>query len=104
MASDDGLATFVAVGDIGPLRDDAEVLFEPTRDFVRSADVSFGQLEKCLSSRGTQQLYLNKSLGRTDPRVAGVIADAGFNVLSFASNHTMAFSGEIGRASCRERV
>jgi poly-gamma-glutamate synthesis protein (capsule biosynthesis protein) len=94
MASDDGVATFVAVGDIGPLRDDAEVLFEPTRDFVRSADVSFGQLEKCLSRRGTQQLYLNKSLGRTDPRVAGVIADAGFNVLSFASNHTMAFSGE----------
>ena len=94
MASHDGAATFVAVGDIGPLRDDAEVLFEPTRDFVRSADVSFGQLEKCLSNRGTQQLYLNKSLGRTDPRVAGVIADAGFNVLSFASNHTMAFSGE----------
>jgi poly-gamma-glutamate capsule biosynthesis protein CapA/YwtB (metallophosphatase superfamily) len=94
MASDDGVATFLAVGDIGPLRDDAEVLFEPTRDFVRSADVSFGQLEKCLSTRGTQQLYLNKSLGRTDPRVAGVIADAGFNVLSFASNHTMAFSGE----------
>jgi hypothetical protein len=62
----------VAVGYIGPLRDDAEVLFKPTRDFVRSADVSFGQLEKCLSTRGTQQLYLNKSLGRTDPRVAGI--------------------------------
>jgi poly-gamma-glutamate capsule biosynthesis protein CapA/YwtB (metallophosphatase superfamily) len=94
MASNGDTATFVAVGDIGPLRDDAEVLFEPTCDFVRAADVSFGQLEKCLSTRGTQQLYLNKSLGRTDPRVAGVIADAGFNVLSFASNHTMAFSGE----------
>jgi poly-gamma-glutamate synthesis protein (capsule biosynthesis protein) len=88
------LATFVAVGDIGPLRDDAEVLFEPSREFIRSADVAFGQLEKCLTTRGTQQLYLNKSLGRTDPRVAGVIADAGFNVLSFASNHTMAFSAE----------
>jgi poly-gamma-glutamate capsule biosynthesis protein CapA/YwtB (metallophosphatase superfamily) len=87
-------ASFVAVGDIGPLRDDAEVLFERTRNYIRSADVSFGQLEKCLSKSGTQQLYLNKSLGRTDPRVAGVIADAGFKVLSFASNHTMAFSSE----------
>src|ERR1700753_1202940 len=94
MASHDGAATLVAVGDIGPLRDDAEVLFEPTRDFIRSADVSFGQLEKVLSRQGTQQLYLTKSLGRTDPRVAGVIAEAGFTVLSFASNHTMAFSAE----------
>lgn len=96
MGSDAGsrTASFVAVGDIGPLRDDAEVLFERTRDYIHSADVSFGQLEKCLSNRGTQQLYLNKSLGRTDPRVAGVIADAGFKVLSFASNHTLAFSSE----------
>ena len=36
MASNDGAATFVAVGDIGPLRDDAEVLFEPTRGFEAS--------------------------------------------------------------------
>jgi poly-gamma-glutamate capsule biosynthesis protein CapA/YwtB (metallophosphatase superfamily) len=87
-------ATLVAVGDIGPLREDAEVLFDPTRDLLRAADITFGQLEKCLSERGTQQLYLNKSLARAHPRVAGVIADAGFDVLSFASNHTLAFSTE----------
>ena len=84
----------LAVGDIGPLRDDAELLFEPTRELLRSADITFGQLEKCLSARGTQQLYLNKSLGRVHPRVAGVIADAGFDVVSFASNHTLAYSNE----------
>ena len=87
-------ATLVAVGDVGPLRDDAELLFDPTRHLLRSADITFGQLEKSLTDRGTQQLYLNKSLGRTHPRVAGVIADAGFDVMSFASNHALGFSSE----------
>ncbi len=64
-------ATLLAVGDIGPLRDDAEVLFDPTRKLLQAADITFGQLEKCLSDRGTQQLYLNKSLARAAPRVAG---------------------------------
>jgi poly-gamma-glutamate capsule biosynthesis protein CapA/YwtB (metallophosphatase superfamily) len=87
-------ATLLAVGDIGPLRDDAEVLFDPTRKLLQDADITFGQLEKCLSDRGTQQLYLNKSLARAAPRVAGVIADAGFDVVSFASNHTLSYSNE----------
>jgi poly-gamma-glutamate synthesis protein (capsule biosynthesis protein) len=87
-------ATFLAVGDIGPLRDDPETLFDPTRKLLQSADLTFGQLEKCLSDRGTQQLYLNKSLGRAKPRVAEVLADAGFDVLSFASNHTLSYSNE----------
>jgi poly-gamma-glutamate synthesis protein (capsule biosynthesis protein) len=87
-------ATLLAVGDIGPLRDDPEILFDPTRSLLRSADITFGQLEKCLSARGTQQLYLNKSLGRASPRVAEVIAEAGFDVVSFASNHTLSYSAE----------
>jgi poly-gamma-glutamate capsule biosynthesis protein CapA/YwtB (metallophosphatase superfamily) len=86
--------TLLAVGDIGPLRDDAEVLFDPTRKLLQAADITFGQLEKCLSDRGTQQLYLNKSLARAAPRVAGVIAEAGFDVVSFASNHTLSYSDE----------
>ena len=70
------------------------MLFDPTRKLLQSADITFGQLEKCLSDRGTQQLYLNKSLGRTSHRVAGVIAEAGFDVVSFASNHALGFSNE----------
>ena len=87
-------ATLLAVGDIGPLREDAEVLFDATRDLLRAADITFGQLEKCISERGTQQLYLAKSLARVKPRVAAVLADAGFDVVSFATNHTMAYSAE----------
>jgi poly-gamma-glutamate capsule biosynthesis protein CapA/YwtB (metallophosphatase superfamily) len=87
-------AILLAVGDIGPLREDAEILFDPTRELLQAADITFGQLEKSLSDRGSQQLYLNKSLGRTHPRVAGVLADAGFDVLSFASNHALGFSSE----------
>ncbi len=85
--------TLVAVGDVGPKRANAEELFDSTRSILRGADITFGQLESNLSLRGTQQLHMG--LGSiAHPRVANALTDAGFDVMSFASNHTLDYSEE----------
>jgi len=85
--------TLVAVGDVGPKRAHAEELFDPTRAILRGADITFGQLESNLSLRGTQQLHMG--LGSiAHPRVGDALADAGFDVMSFASNHSLDYSEE----------
>ena len=85
--------TLVAVGDIGPKRARAEELFDSTRSILRGADITFGQLESNLSLRGTQQLHMG--LGSiAHPRVGDALADAGFDVMSFASNHSLDYSEE----------
>jgi poly-gamma-glutamate capsule biosynthesis protein CapA/YwtB (metallophosphatase superfamily) len=85
--------TLVAVGDVGPKRAAAEELFDLTRSILRGADITFGQLESNLSLRGTQQLHMG--LGSiAHPRVGDALADAGFDVMSFASNHSLDYSEE----------
>jgi hypothetical protein len=85
--------TLVAVGDVGPKRAHAEEVFDVTRSILRGADITFGQLESNLSLRGTQQLHMG--LGSiAHPRVGDALADAGFDVMSFASNHTLDYSEE----------
>jgi Bacterial capsule synthesis protein PGA_cap len=85
--------TLVAVGDVGPKRANAKELFDSTRPILRAADITFGQLESNLSLRGTQQLHMG--LGSiAHPRVGDALADAGFDVMSFASNHSLDYSEE----------
>ncbi len=77
-----------AVGDVGPKRRNSEELFVATRSMLREADITFGQLETNLSLRGAPQRHTG--LGSiAHPRVGATLADAGFNVLSFASNHCL---------------
>ena len=83
----------VAVGDVGPKRVHAEEVFDLTRAILRGADITFGQLESNLSLRGTQQLHMG--LGSiAHPRVGEALAGAGFDVMSFASNHSLDYSEE----------
>ena len=83
----------VAVGDVGPKRAHAEEVFDLTRAILRGADITFGQLESNLSLRGTQQLHMG--LGSiAHPRVGEALAGAGFDVMSFASNHSLDYSEE----------
>ena len=83
----------VAVGDVGPKRAHAEEVFDLTRAILRGADITFGQLESNLSLRGTQQLHMG--LGSiAHPRVGEALAGAGFDVMSFASNHGLDYSEE----------
>jgi poly-gamma-glutamate synthesis protein (capsule biosynthesis protein) len=89
----DNTVTLVAVGDVGPKRANAEVLFDSTRSILQAADITFGQLESNLSLRGTQQLHMG--LGSiAHPRLGDALAEAGFDVMSFASNHTLDYSEE----------
>ena len=85
--------TLVAVGDVGPKRAPAEEVFDATRSILQSADITFGQLESNLSLRGTQQLHMG--LGSiAHPRVGEALSGAGFDVMSFASNHSLDYSEE----------
>lgn len=85
--------TLAAVGDVGPKRANAEELFDATSSILCNADITFGQLETNLSLRGALQLHTG--LGSVaHPRVGKTLADAGFNIMSFASNHTLDYSQE----------
>jgi hypothetical protein len=88
--------TLVAVGDVGPKRANAGELFDLTRSILRGADITFGQLESNLSLGGTPQLHMG--LGSiAHPQIGDALAEAGFNVMSFASNHSLDYSEEALR-------
>lgn len=87
------VVNLVAVGDVGPKRENADEVFDLTRSILREGDITFGQLESNLSTRGTPQVSMG--LGSiAHPRMGKVIADAGFDVMSFASNHSLDWSEE----------
>ncbi len=81
-----------AVGDIAPDRPDASTLFEHVAPLLNQGDIAFCQLEAVLSERGTP-LPQARLACRGKPDVARALKDAGFDVVSFASNHCM----DLGR-------
>lgn len=95
--------TMVAVGDIMLSRAVAKRMqrhgygypFASTSDFVRMADIAFGNLETPITA-GPEVLPYEMSF-RADIEAAAALRDAGFDVLSLANNHTPNF-GETGLA------
>lgn len=93
--------TLVAVGDMMLSRAVAtrmhrygyEYPFASTTDFIRSADIAFGNLETAITP-GPKVLPFEMSF-RADPESAKALWDAGFDVVSLANNHTPNF-GETG--------
>lgn len=77
-----------AVGDVAPYRDDPASIFEPVKDVIGRADIAFCQLEINLSRRGTPLPQARLAM-RADPETARAIREAGFSIVSFASNHCM---------------
>lgn len=77
-----------AVGDIAPFREDPDTIFEHITPFIQKADIAFCQLDSVLSRRGTP-LPQARLVSNTDPEVAASMKKAGFDVVSFASNHCM---------------
>lgn len=82
-----------AVGDVGPNRADPLSIFQYTAPFLRKGDLAFCQLEPALSRRGTPLPQARLPM-RADPGAAEAIRRAGFDVVSFASNHCMDWGRE----------
>ena len=94
--------TLVAVGDVMLSRyvatkmkkyEDYKYPFLKTAEFLREADITFGNLE-CPISDG-REIRADEMLFRADREVREGLVYAGFDVLSVANNHTMNF-GEKG--------
>jgi poly-gamma-glutamate synthesis protein (capsule biosynthesis protein) len=88
------MVTFLAVGDIALRNESPQTQLAAVSEVLRAGDVTFGQLETALSNRGARQLhpgFRGRSGGiEKDPRTgAAILAAAGFDVLSFAGNHTL---------------
>ncbi|OGG73079.1 hypothetical protein A3A38_04260 [Candidatus Kaiserbacteria bacterium RIFCSPLOWO2_01_FULL_53_17] len=86
-------ATLVAVGDIMLSRIVAKRMrhygadypFASTADFIRNADIAFGNLESPIAPGPEVQPF--EMTFRADPEAADALKDAGFDILSLANNH-----------------
>jgi poly-gamma-glutamate synthesis protein (capsule biosynthesis protein) len=83
-----------AVGDVIPDREDPGSIFEHVTDILSRGDIAFCQLDAVLSERGTP-LPQARLPCRVNPQTARAIKDAGFDVVSFASNHCMDWGREV---------
>ncbi len=81
--------TLMAVGDVGPHRDDPASIFEYAGPVIRRADIRFCQLERIFSSRGAPEVSIRSHHSRVDPKNVSALTAAGFQVVSFASNHSL---------------
>jgi poly-gamma-glutamate capsule biosynthesis protein CapA/YwtB (metallophosphatase superfamily) len=80
-------------GDVGPIHEPMEPYSELVRDTLAQADIRFAQVERVYSDRGELQPH-GGAHGRLPPRMASVITDCGFNVVSVAGNHAMDWGPE----------
>ena len=98
--------TLTAVGDIGFRIEENADTFDGVRDIFANADINLGQLEQLISGAtgGVRHLHFN-GFDRSDMNAssewmptpekgAKVLKDAHFNVMSFATNHTMDIGDE----------
>jgi poly-gamma-glutamate synthesis protein (capsule biosynthesis protein) len=56
---------------------------------LAAADIRFAQVERVYSERGSLQLHSGGAHTRLKPEMAEIFSQAGFNVVSLASNHAM---------------
>lgn len=83
--------SFVAVGDmlIQRLIPTDSPSFQEIRDFIHKGDVRFFNLETTLHRGGHYGNQFNGgSFHRSDPKVLDIAKEYGFNMVSFANNHT----------------
>jgi poly-gamma-glutamate capsule biosynthesis protein CapA/YwtB (metallophosphatase superfamily) len=94
MAQQD-VITLVGVGDISPNRDDPPSIFRHCGDVFRTADIVFGQMESTLSDRGSPQFVPHAPSKLAARNVSALTKQgAGFDVMSFASNHAVDYGYE----------
>ena len=78
----------IATGDVGPNRENPDEIFDGVRSSLAQADLVFGQLEPCIAHTGTPAAQCRLPM-RCKPESAGAIRRAGYDVISFATNHCM---------------
>ncbi|MGD9044779.1 MAG: CapA family protein [Desulfobacterales bacterium] len=82
-----------AVGDVGPNRDNPQSMFRHVSGVLTQGDICFCQLETNLSIRGIPLPQARLPM-RAHSNSAPALSKAGFQVVSFASNHCMDFGRE----------
>jgi len=99
--SEEGFVSIVFVGDIMLDRgveyaieqhNDWKWPFLKIADFLKSADLAFGNLESVISDKGTKVGSIYSF--RADPRAIEGLVFAGFDVLSLATNHAFDYGSE----------
>lgn len=83
-----GEKLLIATGDIGPNRENPDEIFDGVRMSLQEADLLFGQLEPCIAHSGTPAAQCRLPM-RCRPESAAAIRRAGYDVISFATNHCM---------------
>lgn len=83
------------IGDIMARNNDWRYPFLETADFLKSADITFGNLEGPISARGTNVGSIYSF--RSDPRAIEGLLYAGFDVLSIANNHIWDYGADAVR-------
>ena len=83
----------LATGDLGPCRADPGSIFSHAKARLDAAALVIGQLEPVLTARGTPMPQARLAM-RSPPQTAAAIRDAGFDIVSFASNHCMDWGSE----------
>lgn len=83
-----GEKLLIATGDIGPNRENPDEMFNGVRASLQEADLLFGQLEPCIAHTGTPAAQCRLPM-RCRPESAAAIRRAGYDVISFATNHCM---------------
>ena len=84
---------FYATGDVGMNRPDPDSIFQYVKEYLGKADLLFGQLEPCLASCGTPASQCRLPM-KGDPKGGAAIKRAGYDVISFATNHCMDWGRE----------
>lgn len=86
--------TILGVGDNIPGMGYYDGLYDHVAPILKDADITFGQLETVLIDEKIDDLFpFAASQARmpcsSDPKVAPALKDAGFDIVSFASNHSL---------------
>jgi poly-gamma-glutamate capsule biosynthesis protein CapA/YwtB (metallophosphatase superfamily) len=100
---ENGQTTVAAVGDLLITRSEPDSIFAHCSNIMRGADITFGQLETSYSDKGSKGSSGPRGANNKDPRNYCAIPNAGFDVISLASNHAMDW-GEDALLDCIERL
>jgi poly-gamma-glutamate capsule biosynthesis protein CapA/YwtB (metallophosphatase superfamily) len=74
-------------------RDEGNSIFASVEPVVQSADLAIGNLECALGEGGTPALKAYTFLA--PPQAAGLLANAGFDLMTLANNHSLDFGREV---------